>query len=587
MSTSDRPGGGGPDGDVDRAAVVFRSADPATVAVVGRELSKRYGADYLIDEGDDPDDLAAACDRLVAGGTPVALAVAGFGRSDRGGIDAVAAVRDAHPDARRAVVIPWGEFDLAPEVFDAQSDGRIDVFLIRPEHVPDEEFHRGITEVLEEWNLARGAGFEAVRIVGDPSSSRVHELRDSFNRNHIPVGFHDAASPPGRAVLDGLGPGVALPVLVLQFTPQTTVLVDPTDVEIADAFGLTRMLDPDEVFDVTVVGAGPAGLAAAVYAASEGLRTLVVERQAVGGQAGTSSQIRNYPGFPRGISGARLAFSAFHQAWSFGATFLFMRSATAVRADGEERVVDLTDGSSVRTRTLVIANGVSYRRLDVPELDGLQGRGVFYGAAVTEAPGLAARSVVVVGGGNSAGQAAVHLARFASDVMIAVRGDRLADTMSDYLVRMIDASSTISVVTDVEVVGGGGDGHLERVRFRDRERGVEWERDVDALFVLIGSEPRTEFLEGAVERDDWGFVVTGGDVVDRRAFRPLGRDPGPLETSLPGVFAVGDVRRGSVKRVASAVGEAAVAIPLVHRYLDELGRVTIDVTGRAGRSARA
>ncbi|UDY36476.1 FAD-dependent oxidoreductase [Dermatobacter hominis] len=580
MATSDHDGPG-----ERRAAIVFRSADTTTAEVVGHELAKRYGVDYLIDAGDDPDELATVCDRLVAEGTPVALVVAGFGRSDRDGIHAVTAVRDAHPDARRAVVVPWGEFDLAPEVFEAQSDGRIEFFVIRPEHLPDEEFHRAITEVLEEWNLARGGGFEAVRIIGDPSSSRVHELQDSFNRNHIPIGFHDAASPRGRAMLDGLGPAVALPVLVLQFTPQPTVLVDPTDVEIADAFGLTGTLDPDDVFDVTVVGAGPAGLAAAVYAASEGLRTLVVERQAVGGQAGTSSQIRNYPGFPRGISGARLAFSAFHQAWSFGATFLFMRSVTGLRADGDERVLDLSDGTSVRTRTLVIANGVSYRRLDVPEVDELQGRGVFYGAAVTEAPNLAGRSVVVVGGGNSAGQAAVHLARFASDVTIAVRGDGLAATMSDYLVRVIDASPTISVATEVEVVGGGGDGHLERLRLRDRRSGEEREQDADALFLLIGSEPRTDFLDGAVERDDWGFVATGGDVGDRRAYQHLGREPGPLETSLPGVFAVGDVRRGSIKRVATAVGEGAVAIPLVHRYLDELGRVAIDVTDHAGATA--
>jgi thioredoxin reductase (NADPH) len=578
MSTSTQPGG---IADGPRAAIVFRSADPMTVEVVGSELTKRYGVDYAIDLGDDPPGLSAACDRLSDDGTPIALVVAGFGVADRDGIAAVTAVRDAHPDARRAVVVPWGEFGLAPEVFEAQADGRIEFFVIRPEHVPDEEFHRAITEVLEEWNLARGGGFEAVRIIGDPSSSRVHELQDSFNRNHIPIGFHDAASPRGRSMLDELGPDVALPVLVLRFTPQPTVLADPSDVEIADAFGLTGTLDPDDVFDVTVVGAGPAGLAAAVYAASEGLRTLVVERQAVGGQAGTSSQIRNYPGFPRGISGARLAFSAFHQAWSFGATFLFMRTVTGLRAAGTERILDLSDGTSVRTRTVVVANGVSYRRLDVPEVDDLEGRGVFYGAAVTEAPTLAGRSVVVVGGGNSAGQAAVHLARFAADVTIAVRGDGLASTMSDYLVRVIDASPTITVVTDVEVVGGGGDGRLERLALRDRRTGEVDDRAVDALFLLIGSEPQTEFLDGPVERDDWGFVPTGADVEDRRAYRHLGREPGPLETSLPGVFAVGDVRRGSIKRVATAVGEGAVAIPLVHRYLDELGRVPIDVTDRA------
>ena len=505
---------------------------------------------------------------------PICVVLAGVGTTDPGGIPLVAGLRDAYPAARRGVVVSWGDFGRADEVFAAVADGSIEYFLIRPEQARDEEFHRSLTEILEEWSLARGGGFEAVRLVGDPASLRVHELRDTFNRNHIPLGYHEPDSAVGRTMIDRVGPDARLPLISLRFTPQPTVLQDPTDIEIADAFGLTLRLDPDQVRDVVVIGAGPAGLAAAVYGASEGLDTLVVEQQAVGGQAGTSSLIRNYPGFPRGISGARLAFSAFHQAWMFGATFLFMRSVVSLRSEGDVHVLGMSDGTSVRSRTVVIAQGVTYRRLGVPELEELRGNGVFYGAAVTEAPQLQGCSVVVVGGGNSAGQAAVHLARFAGDVTVLVRGDGLAATMSDYLVREIDATATIHVESGVEVVGGGGAGRLERLVLRDRRTGAERERPADALFVLIGSEPRTEWLDGAVERDDWGFVVTGADLAG--GFGPAtghaDRMPGPLETSVPGVFAVGDVRRGSVKRVATGVGEGALAIPLVHRYLDQLGR---------------
>ncbi len=557
---------------LERPGIVFQSADPRTAEVVGAELVKRYGADYTIRTCTDPGGLRTTAAELVAEGVPICLVLAGVGGEDPDGIELVAGLRDDHPSARRGVVVSWGDFGRAQEVFDAVADGSIEFFLVRPEQLRDEEFHRSLTELLEEWSLARGGGFEAVRIVGDPSSLRVHELRDTFSRNHIPLGYHEPDSERGRALIERAGPDARLPLISLRFTPQPIVLQDPTDIEIADAFGLTLQLDPEEVRDVVIIGAGPAGLAAAVYGASEGLNTLVVEQQAVGGQAGTSSLIRNYPGFPRGISGARLAFSAFHQAWMFGATFLFMREAVGLRTDGDLHVVELSDGTSVRTRTVIVAQGVTYRRLGVPELEELQGNGVFYGAAVTEAPQLQDRSVVVVGGGNSAGQAAVHLARFASDVTILVRGEGLAATMSDYLVRAIDAAPTIHVEAGVEVVGGGGAGRLERLVLRDRRTGEERERAADALFLLIGSEPRTDWLEGVVARDDWGFVCTGTDLADGVG----GRMAGPLETSVPGVLAVGDVRRGSVKRVATGVGEGALAIPLVHRYLDELGRARAD-----------
>jgi thioredoxin reductase len=409
-----------------------------------------------------------------------------------------------------------------------------------------------------------------VQLVGEPDSARGFELRDTFGRNHIATGYHDAFSDDGRQLLDALDlRDPDLPVVILRFTPEQTVLEDPSDLEIADAFGLMDPLSPDEHFDLTVIGAGPAGLAAAVYAASEGISTLVIEAQAVGGQAGTSSLIRNYPGFQRGVSGQKLSFSAFHQAWSFGARFHFMRHATSLAVDGPDRLVGLSDGGVARSHAVMIATGVTYRRLEVPFLEALVGRGVYYGAAVTEASSMKGRHCVVVGGGNSAGQAAVHLARFADRVTVLVRGPSLAASMSEYLIREIDAVPRITVRYSTEVVDGEGEHGLERLVLRDRTTGGQETMDADALFVLIGSYPGTDWLEGAAFRDEWGFLCTGDDLPSDRL---AGRTPLPLETSMPGVFAVGDVRRGSVQRVASAVGEGAIAVQYVHRHLDEIAQ---------------
>jgi thioredoxin reductase (NADPH) len=348
------------------------------------------------------------------------------------------------------------------------------------------------------------------------------------------------------------------------------VLTNPSTLELGRAFDVVFSAAPEERFDVTVIGAGPAGLAAAVYAASEGLRTLVVEQKTVGGQAGSSSLIRNYPGFVRGIGGAKLTFNAFQQAWAFGAQFVFGRAATGLAVEGDDRVVALSDGSTVRSSALIIAAGVEYRRLDVPGTDRFEGRGLFYTAAVSEAPAMRGRRVCVVGGGNSAGQAAAHLARYARDVTILVRGPSLAASMSQYLVTALGAAPNIDIRYQVEVVGCGGDDWLEHLVVRDLDTGGTEQIATDAVFVLIGASPGTAWLEGAVDRDDWGFITTGVDVpVD--GF-PAGRAPHPGETSAPGVFAAGDVRRGSTKRVASAVGEGAVAIQSVHRYLEELRR---------------
>jgi thioredoxin reductase (NADPH) len=548
-------------------AIVVVSRDPDTRRVVSEEIRKRYERDYLVHSREVLADALEDLERMQHEGSAVALILAGYGGLDADGVSFLARARGLHPRAKRAVVLRWGDFERAPEVFAAVGAGTVDYYLIRPEHARDEEFHAAVTEALEEWALAQGEGFEAVRVIGERSAPRSHELRDIFARNHIPIGFYEASSERGVRQLAELGlSSPRLPVVVLRFTPEPTVLSDPSDVEIFDAFGVLTPLRRDARFDLTIIGAGPAGLAAAVYAASEGIKTLVVEKQAVGGQAGTTSLIRNYPGFPRGVSGAKLAFSSFHQAWSLGAIFHFMRAATALRADGADRVVDLSDGTSVRSTSVIVAAGAGYRRLDVPALDERVGCDVFYGAAVTEATAMKGKRVFVVGGGNSAGQAAVHLAKYALQVTILVRGSTVAASMSEYLIREIGSAPNVDVRYEVEVVGARTDGRLHHLVVRSVESGSEQSLAADAVFVLIGSRPATDWLAGAVERDRWGFVCTG-DAVSPTTDHP--RRPFPLETSLAGVFAIGDVRRGSTPRVASAVGEGAIAVQYLHAYLQK------------------
>jgi thioredoxin reductase (NADPH) len=389
-----------------------------------------------------------------------------------------------------------------------------------------------------------------------------------FIRNHVPTGFYDAESDAGRELLSNLGlEDPELPVVVLRFRPNRPVLTNPNAMEIAAAFGLLDSLEHEPPFDVAVLGAGPAGLSTAVYAASEGLRTVVLEPLAMGGQAGSSSLIRNYLGFPRGISGSRLAANAYQQAWSFGATFLWSRSVTSISRDGDLRVLSLSDGSTVRGRTVVVATGAEWRRLGVDSLEALQGRGVFYGAAVSEARAMTGKSVFVLGGGNSAGQAAVYLARFARQVTILVRRASLADTMSTYLRTEIENTANIDVRTRVAVVDGTGAGTLEALVLEDLDTADRETVPADALFAMIGSVPQTEYLGEQVRRDGWGFILTGSDLTGDGTERPEGRAPLMFETSLPGVFAIGDVRHGSVKRVASAVGAGAMVVAMVHEYL--------------------
>jgi thioredoxin reductase (NADPH) len=369
-----------------------------------------------------------------------------------------------------------------------------------------------------------------------------------------------ADSNDGRALVAEAGEGAKLPIVVF---PDGTVLTDPSNAEMASAAG--SPVDPERMdFDLVIVGAGPAGLSAAVYGASEGFSTLVVDEGGIGGQATSSSLIRNYLGFPRGVSGRRLAQQAYEQAWVFGANFAFMQRATDLRREHDGLFVALSDSGRVRARAVLLATGASYRRLGVPALEALNGAGVYYGGPASEAPAMAGQDVYVLGGANSAGQAALYLARYARRVTLVVRAQSLSAGMSHYLVRQLEATPKLQVRLRTDIVGGGGDGWLEHLVLRDRAEGSEETVDADGLFLMIGARPHTEWLPPEVDRDARGFVVTGTDLRDDHAW-PLDRGPFLLETSMPGVFAAGDARHGSVKRVASAVGEGSVAIQLLHR----------------------
>jgi len=565
-----------------RAAIVVVCREPRAREHLHRELSKRYGADYQIVVCGQSAELAPWMRGLQAAGLPVALVIGGVGAQDPDGIEVLAAVRATDPTALRVAAVGWADWPSLRSAFEAVTLGKIDHWVPHPAQTPAEDFHRPISEFLREWTSQRGGGFEAVQVIGERWSARSQELRDIFSRHRVPAGFYDAASGRGRQMLADLGLELPeLPVVVLRLGAERPVLVNPSNLEIADAFGVMTPISPGEVFDVAVIGAGPAGLAAAVYASSEGLRTVVVEHEAVGGQAGTSSMIRNYPGFSQGVSGAKLTQEIWQQAWAFGTTFRYMRQAQSLSADDGHYRLRLSDDSVLTSRTVIIATGAAYRRLGIPRLEALQGRGVYYGAATSEAPAMRGRNVFVAGGGNSAGQAAVHMAKWADRVTILVRSRSLADSMSEYLIRQIGAAPNVDIRYHVQVVDGTGDGtgHLQSLVLADTVSGTRRTVPADALFVLIGSQPRTEWLGQAVARDQSGFILTGPDLpADSEARWPPGRPPLPLETSLPGVFAAGDVRYGSVNRVASAVGEGAGTIPLVHRYLHATAATPADNT---------
>jgi thioredoxin reductase (NADPH) len=545
--------------------------EPEVLERVGRELGKRYGADYRVACADSAEAGMERLRDLKASGQEVAVVLADQRMPGMEGIEFLSRAHELYPVAKRLLLIDPMDGVSFVEASRAMALGRIDYVEYKPGPPPNERFHGVVTDFLREWTRPyRSEANAVVRIVGERLSPRSHETRDLLERYAVPHAFYPVDSQEGRALLRLAGQSAErLPVWVLF---DGRVLTNPSNEEAADALNTAegRSEREESDFDVVVVGGGPAGLAAAVYGASEGFSTLVLEGEAVGGQAGTSSMIRNYLGFAQGISGQELAYQASRQATLFGARFRLMRRATGLAREGGRIVVALSDGTEVRARSVVVATGASYRRLGVPELEALNGAGVFYGAATTEARALEGQEVYVVGGANSAGQAAVHLSKYASTVTLLVRGDSLGDSMSDYLIREVEEAANVIVRLHTRVVGGGGEGRLERLELQDSASGRAATVESAALFVLIGAEPRTGWLPDEIARDERGFILTGEDVpngrrpTDRRAPK---RPAMPLETSMHGVFATGDVRHGSVKRVASAVGEGSVAIRMVHEHL--------------------
>jgi thioredoxin reductase (NADPH) len=546
-----------------RPRIVAVDRDAATRAVLADELDARYGRHY--------DVVIAASNHeaqtYVRDATPGDLALV---LADRTGDAArlLVATRSLHPHAKRVLLIGWNENrSRREEIVAALARGDADYYVEKPTVPPDERFHRAITEFLDDWWRLRGRPFEAVHVIGNDDSPRAHEICDLLHRHEFTYAFHDINSDAGRAALAAAGVNPASTPLVI--VEGCAPLIDPTNVDVAEALG-ARTRPGEGVYDVVVIGGGPAGLAAAVYAGSEGVRVALVEGTSMGGQAGTSSLIRNYLGFPRGISGAELATRAFDQAILFGTEMVYGRDVVGLRTDGGLRIVELADGTTIATRAVVVATGVAYRSLNILSLDAFNGVGVYYGSAVSEARALAGEHACVVGGGNSAGQAAMHLAQFAKSVTIVVRSNTLAASMSDYLVKNIERSPNIDIRYESEVADGGGDGRLEWIDLKDHETGAIERVAAAALFVLIGADPCTDWLPTSVQRDAWGYLATGGHCECR--IDDGERAPVMFETTMPGVFAVGDVRQGSVKRVASAAGDGAVCVRLIHDYLDEQSR---------------
>jgi thioredoxin reductase (NADPH) len=546
-----------------KPVLVVVDDEDTSLQALTRELESRYGAHYQVVSSPSAEVALARLAELKAAGADVPLVLADQRLRAMSGTELLARVRDIFPTARRGLLITWGDRSAPAPFLEAAALGQLEFYLNRPTWSPDEQFHRVITGSLEEWwrEQGRGGRGEMVTVIGDDPSARVHEIRDLLARNNVPFGFYASGSIEGRAALRRLGViDPAGPVLLLD---TGVVLVDAANAEIAEALG-QKVRPAGQVYDVVIVGAGPAGLAAAVYGASEGLSTALLEREAFGGQAGTSSRIRNYLGFPSGVSGVELAQRAYEQAWAFGTHFVYGNQATSLAKDRDLLVVGLEDGSQAWARAVVIATGVSYRRLGVPELEALAGAGVFYGAGTIEAQAVAQKPAFVVGGGNSAGQAALHLSKYAQQVTILIRSRSLAASMSEYLIRQIDAAPNVEVRYRCEVAGGGGSGHLEHLLLRNRDSCETEPVPAAGLFILIGAQPFTGWLPEAIRRDPWGFILTGSDTGQDW---PLQRAPFLLETTTPGVFAAGDVRHGSMKRVASAVGDGSTAIRLIHDYL--------------------
>jgi thioredoxin reductase (NADPH) len=539
--------------------------DPVVSRAVARDVRRRYGDRYRVVRATSGQSALEALREIKLRGEQLAVMLADYRMPQMNGIEFLEAAMDLFPLARRVLLTAYADTDAA---IDAINLVDLDHYLLKPWNPPEEKLYPVLDTLLDAWLATPDPATTETRVVGHRWSAPSFAVRDFLTRNLVPYRWLPADEPEGVRLLTAAGASPAdLPLVV---TTEGKALVAPTEADLAAHVGLATIPAAD-FYDLVVIGGGPAGLGAAVYGASEGLRTVLVERSATGGQAGQSSRIENYLGFPDGVSGAQLTDRARRQALKFGAEILSTREVVGLDAAGAARVLRFGDGSSIAAHTVVLATGVSYRVLTAPGLDELTGAGVFYGSASCEAPSCEGQEVYIVGGANSAGQAALHFARYARRVHLLIRSGDLGRSMSQYLIEQIEGHAGIEVHPFTEVAGGRGDGHLEGLELRDTRSGEIRAVETTWMFVFIGAEPRTDWLDGVVARDARGFVLTGPDLLadGRRPARwSLPRDPYLLESSVPGVFVAGDVRAESVKRVASAVGEGAMAVSLVHRYLE-------------------
>jgi len=541
--------------------------DPGVSRAVARDLRRRYGEQHRIVRAESGDAALDALREMRLRGDEVAVIVADYRMPGMNGIEFLERAMDLYPTARRVLLTAYADTGAA---IDAINVVDLDHYLLKPWDPPEEKLYPVLDELLSKWQEEERRPVHVTKLVGHRWSARSSEVREFLARNQVAYRWYESEGPDGQRLLAAAqADGLRLPVVI---TPDGEALVEPTDAELATRVGLATTPSKD-FYDLIVIGGGPAGLGAAVYGASEGLRTVLVERTATGGQAGQSSRIENYLGFPDGVSGAQLTERARRQATRFGAEVLTTRDVVGLDVNGSARTVRFSDGGTIDAHTVILATGVSYRQLDAPGLEEMTGRGVYYGSALTEATACTGQDIYIVGGANSAGQAAVFLARHAKSVTILVRGSALERSMSYYLIQQIREIGNISVRTCTEVIGAGGSDHLEWLTLRDTTTGATETVDAGWLFLFIGAAPLTDWLDGVVNRDRRGFVVAGPDLStegDRPRGWELDRAPYHLETSVPGVFVAGDARAESAKRVASAVGEGAMAVMLVHRYLEKL-----------------
>jgi thioredoxin reductase (NADPH) len=545
--------------------------DSDVLRAIERDLRTQYGAEYRVMGSDSPGGALDILKQLKVRNDHVALLLADQRMPDMDGVEFLQAAMRIYPEAKRALLTAYADTNAA---ISAINDAGINYFFLKPWDPPTEHLYPQLDDMLDDWQASYKPSFEGIRVLGTRWSPKCYELRDFMARNHVPYQWIDvelsANDPETKRLLEVLGPEVAnLPVVLF---PDGTKLLETLPAQVAQKVGL-RTRAQTSFYDLAIVGGGPAGLAAAVYGASEGLHTVLIEREAPGGQAGMSSRIENYLGFPTGLSGGDLARRAVVQAKRFGVEILSPQEVVSARVEGPYRILKLADDSELSCHALMIATGVQWKRLEAPGVDRLQGAGVYYGGGATEALSCKGEIVYIVGGANSAGQAAMNFAKYAERVFILVRGSSLASTMSQYLIDQIEQTPNIQIWTHASVSEVHGESHLEEVSVLCSDTNKVERVPASAMFIFIGALPRTNWLKDVVERDERGFILAGPDLI-RDGQRPKGwtpnRDPFLLETNVPGIFAVGDVRHGSVKRVASGVGEGSVAVQFIHQYLSKV-----------------